>query len=561
MAEAASTEMVQVEESSAGVLPGMTSLAPLKQAGILIAIAASIALGVFIAMWSKEPPMRPLNALSAESSMDVINFLEQQEITYRVDNNGRVLVPQSRYKRIQMELGAQGIAVENSLDDAYLKKDSGFGVSQRMEKARLLRNQELQLTNTLKQFNGVKSVKIHLAIPKESSFIKNRRKPSASVLLNLYSRGGLSDEQVDAMVDLVSGSIPNLERNKVTITDQFGRLYHSGSMSSIQRQSSKELSMVRERQDDIKSRIEQILNPMVGIGAYTVQVNVDMDFTRKEQTLQTFNPDLPAIRSEKTIEDASTNGATSGVPGALTNQPPGAAAIPADTAAGAANQAQANAENNRRLEAERNYDLDTTISHIKPQVGVVNRISVSVGLDHIDDPANQGQKISRSQAALDQITRLIQAAIGFSVQRGDIVSVESFPFIAAEVAPELEPPKFYEEELFQTLLKPMIGLILGLILIFGVLKPTLKKLATVPVTTQPAVANTDDSLDMEALTGGDNDLGGLAQDQVVLAGNDNLELPPPTVGEVKKLEQAKGIVSNNPTLVAQLVKNWIDEDG
>lgn len=556
MAEATSTEMIQVDSPSAGFLPGMTTLAPLKQVGILIGIAASIALGVFIALWSKEPPMRPLASLAPEASMDVINFLEQQEIIYRVDNNGRILVPQSRYKRIQMELGAQGVPLQLSSDDTYLSKDSGFGVSQRMEKARLLRSQELQLTNTLRQFNGVKAVKIHLAIPKESSFIKNRRKPSASVLLNLYSRSSLSEEQVDAMVDLVSGSIPNLERNKVTITDQFGRLYHSGSMSQLQRQSSKELSITRERQEDIKNRIEQILNPIVGVGAYTVQVNVDMDFTRKEQTLQTFNPDLPAVRSERTIDDSRGSSAGGGVPGALTNQPPGDAVIPANNEPGAQ---QNNTEvRNKRVEAERNYDLDTTISHITPQVGIINRVSVSVGLDHIADLANPDQKIARPQESLDRITRLIQAAIGFSIQRGDIVSVESFPFITTEALPEPEPAAFYQQELFQTLLKPVIGLVLGLILIFAVLKPTLKKLSSVPAVVKKEGGGLDD-MGVDGLT--DSDLTGLAEDQVVLAGNDNLELPPPTVGEVKKLEQAKGIVSNNPTLVAQLVKNWIEEDG
>ncbi|MCW8878769.1 MAG: flagellar basal-body MS-ring/collar protein FliF [Kangiellaceae bacterium] len=556
MAEA-TTDMVQLEQETPGILPGMTSLAPLKQVGILVAIAASIALGVFIALWSKEPPMRPLTNLSPEASMDVINYLEQQQIPFDVDKNGRVLIPQSRFKRIQMELGAQGVAVQDMTEDPYLKKDSGFGVSQRMEQARLLRNQEIQLTNTLKQFNGVKAVKVHLAIPKESSFIKNRKKPSASVLLNLYSRGSISEEQVDAMVDLVSGSIPNLERNKVTITDQFGRLYHSGSMSRSQRESSKELDIIRERQGDIKSRVEQILTPIVGIDAYTVQVNVDMDFTKKEQTLQTFNPDLTAIRSERTIDDTRQDGIAAGIPGALSNQPPGAATIPVNAANAGAQQN--NAAQNRRLESEKNFDLDTTISHILPQVGIIKRISVSVGLDYIDDINNAGQKISRGQDELARINRLIQAAIGFSTRRGDVVSVESFPFIQAETLPEPAPPAFYEEELFQTMLKPLIGLILGLILIFGVLRPTMRKLSSVPVAAGGGGLGESDELDLSGLTEGD--ASGLAEDQVVLAGHDNLELPPPTVGEVKKLEQAKGVVANNPTLVAQLVKSWIDEDG
>lgn len=522
----------------------------------MIAIAASIALGVFIALWSNDPPMRPLPNLQAEASMDVINFLEQQQIPYKVDVNGRVLVPQSKYKRIQIELGSQGVNLEDASNRSYLDQETGFGVSQRMEKARLLRSQETKLKQTLEEFNGVRAVKVHLAIPKESSFIKNRRKSSASILLNLYSRGAISEEQSDAMVDLVAGSVPNMERSSVTITDQYGKLYHSGSMNKTQRNSSRELNVIRERQNEMRARIEQILTPIVGIDSYTVQVNLDMDFTQKEQTTQTFNPDLPAIRSERTIENNSGSGTAQGVPGALSNQPPGAATIPANAEAGNGGEKQGNT--NRRVEAERNYDLDSTISHILPQVGVVNRLSVSIGLDYIDDPNNAGQKISRATPEMERISRLVQAAIGFSVQRGDIVSVESFPFVAAETLPEPPPIGFIEGELFQTLLKPSIGLILGLVLIFVVLKPTFRKLSTMPtIVKNDETQNTADFDDLgSGLAGGD-----LSSDQVTLSGHDSLELPPPTVGEVKKLEQAKGVVSNNPTLVAQLVKGWIEEDG
>ncbi len=557
MAEAATTDLIPIENGATGVLPGMSGLAPLKQVGILIAIAASIALGVFIALWSNDPAMRPLPNLEAEASMDVINYLEQQQIPYKVSTTGQILIPQSRFKRIEMELGAQGVVLEDASQRSYLDQETGFGVSQRMEKARLLRNQEMQLKNTLEQFNGVRAVKVHLAIPKESSFIKNRRKPSASILLNLYSRGSISEAQSDAMVDLVASSIPNMERSQVTITDQFGRLYHSGSMNIQQRASNRELNITRERQSEIRSRIEQILTPIVGVGAFTVQVNLDMDFTQKEQTTQTFNPDLPAVRSERTIEDNQNSAAAQGVPGALSNQPPGNSTIPSN--AGGGNASQNNATGNRRVEAERNFDLDTTISHILPQVGIVNRISISIGLDYVDDVNNAGQKITRAAAEMDRISRLIQAAVGFSVQRGDIVSVESFPFVSGETLPTPAPLAFYEEELFQTMLKPVVGLILGLVLIMVVLRPMFTKLSTAPAVVSGNQSQNEPDFDDlgSGLAGGD----GLSDDQVTLAGHDNLELPPPTVGEVKKLDQAKGVVSNNPTLVAQLVKGWIEEDG
>ncbi|MGB0496179.1 MAG: flagellar basal-body MS-ring/collar protein FliF, partial [Kangiellaceae bacterium] len=512
MAEA-TTDLVSIESQSPEILPGMSSLAPLKQVGILVAIAASIALGVFIALWSNDPPMRPLPSLQAEASMDVINYLEQKQIPYKVATDGRILVPQSKYKIIQIELGSQGVSIQDASTNSYLDKEAGFGVSQRMEKARLLRNREQELKSTLEQFSGVRAAKVHLAIPKESSFIKNRKKPSASVLLNLYSRGAISEETSSSMVDLIAGSIPNLQRAQVTITDQYGRLYHSGSMSNLQQDGSRELNIIRERQSEIKDRIERLLTPIVGMGAYTVQVNLDMDFTRKEQTMQTFNPDLPAIRSERTIEDTRNSGTAQGVPGALSNQPPGASTIPEVNGEGEGQSDKSNS--NQRLEAERNFDLDTTISHILPQVGVIDRISVSIGLDYIKAPltadgAADGQtnapaSVARSDEDLDRIRRLVQASIGFNVQRGDVVSVESFPFVVGEVLPEPEPLPFYEQALFQTLLKPVIGLILGILLIFMVLKPTFNKLSKVPVTVAPPPSTAENEANYDNLGG---DLGG-----------------------------------------------------
>jgi flagellar M-ring protein FliF len=168
------------------------------------------------------------------------------------------------------------------------------------------------------------------------------------------------------------------------MTDQYGRLYHSGSLSKEQQTASRELNLIRERQNEIKARIESLLTPIVGIDAYSVQVNLDMDFTRKEKTMQTFNPELSTIRSERTIEDTRNASGVQGVPGALSNQPPGESQIP-ETIEKAKNEKKKRLHN-QRLEAERNYEVDTTISHILNQVGIINRISVSIGLDYILAP-------------------------------------------------------------------------------------------------------------------------------------------------------------------------------
>lgn len=546
MAQAATTDIAKVEAGPA-FLPGMSNLGVIKQLGLMIGIAASVALGVFLVLWGSEPDMRPLGAMDPGTSMDVVSYLEQNNVPYRVDGSGMVLVAQDRFQRVKMELAGQGISIDAQADQ-YLNKETGFGVSQRLEKARLQRSQEIALAKTISEFSGVRAAKVHLALPKETAFLKHKRMPSASVLLNMYGNRQLDEEQVQAIVDLVTGSVPNLESNKVTVTDQFGRLLHSGSMSSQERETTRELKLIREQQNDYREKIEQILLPIVGDGNYAVQVTVEMDFTKTEQTQQLFNPELPAVRSERTLEDESVTGRPAGVPGALSNQPPAAANIPENLQQGGTNSTEQSGPKNRRIEAERNYDLDTTISHVKQQVGVIKKVSVSVGLDYINNPQDPATRIARPADQVANIERLIRGAIGYNANRGDIVEIESFEFVRPESLPDPAPPAFYEQPLFKALWKPVTALVLGLILIFGVLKPVMNKLAK-----QPEIKYAEPSDD-------DIGLGGLKDDSLSLDNDSALELPAPNLGGSRKTEQAKNIASQDPTMVAQLVKSWVEED-
>ena len=278
-----------------------------------------------------------------------------------------------------------------------------------------------------------------------------------------------------------------------------------------------------------------------------------MDFTKTEQTQQVFNPELPAVRSERTMEDQSATAGASGIPGALSNQPPAAANIPETLQQDAGNQADnATAETqtpvNRRVEAERNYDLDTTISHIKQQVGVIRKVSVSVGLDYIDNPQDPTTQVPMSNDQITNITRLIRGAIGYNPNRGDQVEVESFNFVRPEALPTPAPLAFYEQPLFQALWKPVTALLLGLVLIFGLLKPLMSKLTKQPDV--PVGTRQEDDFNM----------GEMGADTLSLGSDPALELPGPQIAGSPKSEKAKGVAGQDPTMVAQLVKNWVEED-
>ncbi len=546
MAESASTEMANVG-TAGNFLPGMNNLGVFKQLGLMIGLAASVALGVFIVLWGTEPDMRPLGQLDSATSMDVISYLDQSNLKYRLDGSGRILVPQDKYQRIKMELAGQGVTLDAQSDE-YLNKETGFGVSQRLEKARLKRSQELQLAQTISDFSGVRAAKVHLAIPKQTAFLKHKRQPRASVLLNLYSNRKMEDEQVQAIVDLVTGSVANLDAEHVTVTDQLGRLLHSGTQSAQERETNRALKISREKQLDYQQKIEQILLPIVGEGNYTVQVNVDMDFTKTEQTQQVFNPEMPAVRSERVLEDESVGSGSAGIPGALSNQPPAAANIPEELQQENTNTAEQAGPVNRRKEAERNFDLDTTISHIRQQVGVVQKVSVSVGLDYVADPNDPNVTVPMPADQIANITRLIRGAIGYNANRGDLVEVESFEFVRPEALPEPEPLPFYEQELFQALWKPVTALLLGLLLIFGLLKPLMTKLTRQPEV--PTASMADDDLGMDELDA----------DSLNLESDGALELPGPNLSGSPKSEKARAVAGQDPTMVAQLVKSWVEED-
>jgi len=576
------------EPPKAGLLQGLGNLTIFKQVGLMIGLAASIALGASVLLWTGSDEMRPLRPMDAKTRFDVIQFLEQEGYTYSMDKRGNLLVLKEQYNDLEMKMSVQGLAgvdVASPADD-FLTQEQSFGVSQRLEKAKLLRQQELYLSDTIASFSGIKAAKVHLAIPKQNIFVKDRRRPSASVLLNLQGRRSISDEQVRSIVDLVSGSVPELEANRVTVTDQFGRLYNSGSISEGEAQSRKEFELEQKRQSMYRQRIQEILEPIVGPGNYSVQVNVDMDFTASERTRQSFNPDLPAIRSERVIENTNRSGNPQGVPGALTNQPPANAAIPETTEGnGAASTTESNAS--QHLESERNYDLDTTISHTKNQVGVVQRVTVSVSVNHKPNPlwkpegtATDGEVTDDTAAAdpnavatpdsaadvavmvpysleeLANIERLIKGAIGYTATRGDMVEVISVPFFDFNAIIEEVEPMFYEQEWFWTAIKWAISFIAIITLIFGVFRPAMKRLAEpAPIELPPEAREA-----MMARVAIEEAQSGFGDDVSLSGAFSGLELPSPVSDELPQIAQAKGVVGNDPALVATVLKQWLEEE-
>ncbi|NQD38039.1 flagellar M-ring protein FliF [Permianibacter sp. IMCC34836] len=543
--------------ASSGVLANLSNMTMLRQIGILIGLAGSVALGLLVVLWLRDPLMRPLGPVDRENALAIVSMLEQQKVPYRLESDGSISVAQDDYSRVQMQLAAQGMELGGAEADKMLARDSGFSVSQRLEQARLLRTQEIRIARTIEQFAGVRAAEVHLALPKEAVFLRDNEKPTASVLLNLYSARSLDAEQIRAIVDLVAGSVPNLDANRVTITDQFGRLHHSGSMTEDEIQASKEFAESQKRGEELRRKVERILEPILGAGNYTVELHVDMDFSAQEATQKVYNADLPALRSERTLNEQNATGGAQGVPGALSNQPPTPATAPEVAGANSTAATAANGSTgSKREEAERNYDHDTTISHTRSQIGVVRRVTASVGLDFVElpatDPAQPPQRQPRPAAEVANITRLVQSAIGYDAQRGDIVELQSFPFVRVAVPEVPQSIPFWEQPWFQLMFKPLLGLIIAVVFVLGVLRPVLGKLS----------GRSDEEVRQATLAAAGLGPDGMRDDTLSLSGGSGgaLSLPPPVTTELDSVARAKAVVQSDPTIVAQVVKTWMEKD-
>jgi len=543
-------ETVSTGSASSGLITGMENLSLFKQVGLMLGLAVSVALGVVTVLWGQSSEMRVLNDIEKQSISDAITYLDQNQIDYKLNSDGNLLVPQDKYQKIEIELTSQGLV--NAGGDDFLRKDSGFGVSQRLERARLVRSQENQLANTIAQFSGIKAVQVHLAIPREVSFVSSNNKASASVVLSLYGRNKLDNEQAKSIVDLVAASIPRLDSKDVSVTDQYGRLYHSASMSDDERESEKELNAELVRQQKLTSKIQTLLTPILGPENFTVQVNVDMDFVHNEQTQKMFNPKLSALTSEKTLETSNEANGDGGVSGALSNQPPAASTVNQNNLNNLIG-GLAGGTNSKHVEAERYYDIDTTISHTRQQTGVVKKISVSLGLNFMDDPANPGTLIPRTQTDVDRIQRLVQGVIGYEQARGDVVMIDSFAFIQKDIVVEPQPLQFYEQPLFVSLQRPVSAIIGIFLLIFGLLRPIMKKLST----PQQNLERMSDPMMMGMNSG--HSMGG--SEAAMMNGPDSTDLlMAPAPKELEQVVRAKKVVGDDPKMVAALVQNWIAED-
>ncbi|MRG34666.1 flagellar basal body M-ring protein FliF [Shewanella sp. XMDDZSB0408] len=546
------------QENKPGLLGGLGGVDIMRQVIMILGLAICLAVAVIIMIWVQEPDYRPLGKMETSQMIQVLDVLDKNQIKYKI-NVDVLSVPEDKYQDVKLMLSREGIEDSTKKDD-YLNKDSGFGVSQRMEQARLKYSQESNLARAIEELKSVSRAKVILALPKENVFARNASKPSATVIVNVR-RGGLGQEEVDSIVDIVGSAVQGMEPSRVTVTDSNGRLLNSGSQAGVSARARRETELVQQKEAEYRKKIETILMPILGPENFTSQVDVNMDFTAVEQTAKRYSPDLPAIRSESTVERNSSSGGTGGIPGALSNQPPMESNIPEQ--ANNATATTSSAQGNSVREATRNFELDTTISHTRQQVGVVRKVSVSVAVDFKSGAAGEDGKVTRvprTEEELTNIRRLLEGAVGFTSQRGDVLEVVTVPFMD-QLLEDLPEPKLWEQPWFWRAVKFALGFVGMLLLGFLVVRPMMSKLLNPAGVDMPDDTRLGNELaEIEDQYAADT-LGMLNSNEAEYSYADDGSIQIPNLRKEDDMIKAiRALVANEPELSTQVVKNWLLQD-
>jgi len=573
LVEAAIPQVLMTETEAHPVIKGLARMTIARQISLMLGLAFSVAIGVAVVLWSQTPNYgRLFSEIGEKDVADVLQVLDTQGIKYKVESgSGAILVPMDQVADVKLKMAAQGLPRTNSLGYEMLDKEQGFGTSKSSELVRFQRALEGEIARTIMAIQNVKSARVLLALPVQSVFVRERKKPSASVVVNLYQGRSLDKGQIESIIHLVASSVPQLDAEQVTVVDQKGQLLSSSDSSSEANLTSKQFEYKKNIEEHLMDKIENILTPLVGGDGMRTQISADVDFTVTDKTQEMFNPDLPALRSEQTSEEQSTLSPVQGIPGALSNQPTAAGVAPQTTpaGAGAGSSTSPAPPGSATKNATRNFELDKTITHTRQASGLLRRLSVAVVVDdkHSANADGTIKNQSYSQEDINRFSELVKQAVGFDSSRGDQVTVTNVAFKIPEEMEAMPEIPVWKQGWFLDLMKQVTAVLVILFLLIGVLRPTMKRLSgrteeeikaalsaeaeSRAATSTNQVSYDENGVPIAVPAGSESANLGLPVDMA-----DMLLLDMPQSYE-HRLEYVKRLVDDDPKIVAQVIKTWI----
>ena len=548
-----------------------------KKIGLMLAAAAIIAVLAGAWMWSQAPDYRMLyaNISDDRDGGAIINALQQMNVPYKFDRDGStILVPGNRVHEVRLQLASQGLP-KGGLGSFELMENQKFGSSQFLEQVNYQRALEGELARSIQSISAVRSARVHLAISKPSVFARERKQPRASVLINLFHGRLMSTDQVSAIVHLVSSSVPNLPVLNVTVVDQDGNLLSSHKENKSETGlNADQLIYVKTLEESYAKRIEAILTPIVGPDNVRAQVAADVDFSRIERAEEIYRPnntesEPASVRSQQNVESIKTGSQfDGGIPGALTNRPPEPAIAPVELeleGEEVANKPPAEKPTDRRIESTINYEVDKTVQHTHQPIGGIKRLSAAVVVNYRAKTDTEGN-ISFEPLTTEEIVdirNLVREAMGYSETRGDTLAVTNSLF-NSEVSTDNSQWKDPE----MLMLAKEIGkqLLIAAIVVFfllKVLRPFLKSIASIspppalPENTQVGnQASKQNALDKNATpalnTQPEGEALAIQQSAYQAQKQENFK---------QNLQKAKQLAIDEPVIVANVVKEWVTDNG
>ncbi len=539
--------------SSSPFIKNLTALSVAKQVSLVIALAATLSLAVGVVIWSQSSNYTLLfGSMDAKDLSEVVQTLDQENISYQIETkSGAILVPEESVHALRLKLATLGFPRQAATGYQILDIEQGFGISQFKETTRYHRALEGELAKSISSLTSVKSARVMLGLPKRSVFVRKVQEPTASVVVQIYPGRGLNDEQVSAIVYLVSASIPNMKPKSVTVVDQQGNLLTSDQQVGGMSVSIKQLDYVRQIESTLSRRIIQLLSPVVGgVHKIRAQVTAELDFTQQEQTRENYEPNPDAIRSEQEVKEINRKEGPMGVPGALTNQPPRAGLAPEE---GYDHEKDPNLKTSKEKKTK-NYEIDRTVSHIKSSVGNIIKISVAVVIDDklSEDEAGAEIRVPIDDEELAKYKRLVADSVGLDQARGDTLSIVNASFVYEKE--KYVGSEIWEEPWFWNLLKQLGAGLIILMLIFFVIKPMLRDLGKKEEFTMEYFEDVPE--DSDELKNSDDIASALEKM------NEDVQETAEEVEEDSKedrelIEKVRVIVASEPKLASHIIKQWI----
>jgi flagellar M-ring protein FliF len=457
-----------------------------KKSMPLILIALAILLFGLSYAWINTPAYRPLSiSMSEADQQTAFETLKAAEFKPVVDtSSGQITIPANKYHEARIFLASKGIPKNGAMGIESLKDQSAMTTSQFMEQVRYVAAMEQELAKTITQIDSIQTARVHLAMPKQSVFVRDRTPPKASIVVTPFPGRAITQTQVQALIHLVSSSVPLMTTENVTVVDNHGKLITESTGEASLGLTAAQSQHKQKMEEVYRQRVTQILSPIVGDSNVRSQVNMSLDFTQTETTTEDFDTKEkgPKTRSEASSEDRNSAKDAGGIPGSLSNTAPASPTTTTNTASNS--NANANSADRSTITARstRNYEIDRSVRHVKGATGTVERLSVAVVINErapVSTKNDKGEVIEGkatpyTDEEIQNMQSLVRGVVGYNEARGDVVTVVQAKFEPEKIY-DLSTPWYKDESMISNIKSAVLGLMF-LAFLMLVIRPTVMRM-------------------------------------------------------------------------------------